>query len=94
MTITIPNFLSRAESIGFSYNGQFMTSVRAALAAKRRSDYATTIGHMEAAALRLECSTAYKGYLNGKKHARTATAASMMQDIEIVTRALSNEITQ
>jgi hypothetical protein len=92
MTIDIPNFLSRAESIGFSYNGQFMTSVRYALSAKRRSDYATTLGHMEAAALRLECSTAYKGYLNGRKHARTATAASMMEDLQIVILALSNEI--
>jgi len=88
-TPTIPNFLSRAESIGFGYHGQFMTYVRSAITSKSFQAYREAVDSLEMAAERLDRSGAYMGYKAGKRHARTITAATMMQDLEKTSSALA-----
>jgi hypothetical protein len=87
-TPTIPNFLSRAESIGFSYNGQFMTYIRAAIAAKSFQAYREAADSLEMAANRLDRAAAFKSYGSGHRHARTITASTMMNDLESTMKSL------
>ena len=74
-----PNFLSRAKSIGVQT--VFMTAVASARNNVMRGNYYGAIEDLNAALNRLYGSSAYKGYAEGVKHARTATAGSMMEDL-------------
>lgn len=79
-----PNFLSRAKSIGMQT--VFMTAVASARNNVMRGNYFAAADDLNAALNRLYASSAYTAYAEGVKHARTATAGSMMEDLcELIT---------
>ncbi len=88
------NFLSRAESLGFSYSGIFMKAIRLSISARMKGNYDEVAEYLGQAARRLEDSSAYKGYKAGKKHARIATAATMMEDLETLIAYNSKKISE
>ena len=87
-TPTIPNFLSRAELIGFGYHGQFMTYIRAAISAKSFQAYEDAADSLEMAANRLERAAAFKDYGSGCRNFHSEIAASMMEDLHLTANSL------
>ena len=76
---TFPNFLSRAKALGIQTT--FVTSTNAAYNAATKGNYELAAEHLNVALNRLYGTSAYKAYAEGVKHARTATAGSMMEDL-------------
>lgn len=92
--ISIPTVLSRAASLGFSEQGVFIRSMRRARFASTATNrtpeekFVAVISQLEQAQRRIEMSSAYQAGLEGKEHARIATANSLHVDVTV----LINEI--
>jgi hypothetical protein len=87
MTYNFPNFNTRANVLGFSEEGVFIRSMRRAISISKRNTiteaekFSGVCAQLDQALRRIEMSSAYKAGLEGKKHARIATAHSLHEDV-------------